>query len=378
MSETSQERSSVAVADIRNAMETIAPSGLAQAWDNVGLLAGDPRDEVDKVLACIDLTSEVVDEAIDKKVGLVLAYHPPIFKPVASICADSRGPEAAVFRCIRSGIAIYSVHTALDAADGGTNDVMASRCGARSTEPLEYVDDPGVSQCKLAVFVPQPRLEQVAKAMFEAGAGNIGDYTQCSYRTEGQGTFLGGDTTQPSIGKRGQLEFVDETRLEVIVPTSELPRVVSAMVKAHPYEEPAFDVYPVKPRPVRGIGRVGRLSQSTTLRMLARKLRRSIKATCVQTVGPHDRVVDRVIVVVGAAGSLPFRLPLMPHDVIVTGEIRHHDALTIQRVGCTAIALGHWASERPALSPLAEKLREHFPKLSVEVSAADQDPFLAL
>lgn len=375
MSKTTRGRSRLTVADVCKALEEIAPAALAQPWDNVGLLAGDPSAAVRRVLLCIDLTPGVVDEAIERKSDFVLAYHPPIFKPISTLRANSDGTDASVFRCVRNGIAIYSSHTALDAADGGTNDVIASLCGCRSTEPLVFVEEPGIAEFKLVVFVPQKETDHVAGAMFDAGAGHIGEYSRCSYRLAGQGTFHGGDSTQPSIGTRGRLEKVDEIRLETVVGNSVLPAVVDALLKAHSYDEPAFDIYPLKPRPARGIGRIGALAKPTTLGQLARKLKRATSADCVQTVGSADRAVERVVIVVGAAGSLPFHTPLTPHDCIVTGEIRHHDALTIDRRGSTAIALGHWASERPVLSPLAEQLKAKIPGSDIETSSMDRDPF---
>ena len=367
--------SACTVADVSAAMESIAPTALAQSWDNVGLLAGDRDAAVRRVLVCIDLTPAVVKEAVRRKIDLVLCYHPPIFKPVSSLCADSATAEAAVFRCVQNGIAVYATHTALDAADGGTNDVLASLCGIRHTEPVKHEVGSVDPTYKLVVFVPHESVDTVAEAMFAAGAGRIGDYVRCSHRIAGQGTFFGGETTSPTIGKRGRLEYVDEIRLETTVPSRLLPAVVDALVRAHPYEEPAFDTFPLKPRPLRGIGRVGRLPRASTLVYLARRLKRATRAGCVQIVGPRDRPVDRAVIVVGAAGSLPFSLPLSPSDVIVTGEIRHHDALSIQRLDCTAIALGHWASERPVLRPLAERLKGMLRGLTVDVGSADEDPF---
>jgi putative NIF3 family GTP cyclohydrolase 1 type 2 len=163
--------------------------------------------------------------------------------------------------------------------------------------------------------------------------------------------------------------------LESIVRTTDISKVVRAMRDVHPYEEPAFDIYPLKARPVRGIGRCGRLSKTTTLQRLAQRLRLQTKANCVQIVGERDQPVEEAVIVAGAAGSLPFRISLSSRHVVITGEIRHHDALTIQRVGCTAIALGHWASERPVLKPLARRLGRLLPRLWVSTSAADHDPF---
>lgn len=368
-------------------MESIAPTELAQDWDNVGLLAGDPSMPVRRVLLCIDLTAAVVDEAAGSKIDLVLAYHPPIFKPVSTLRADSPGPEAAIFQCIARGIAVYATHTALDAADGGTNDVLAALCGIKTTEPVEYVDEPTASEHKLVVFVPPQEVGQVGEAMFAAGAGQIGGYSRCSYRLGGQGTFFGGETTTPTIGEKGRMEFVDEVRLETVVPSNVLPQVVRAMIRAHSYEEPAFDIYPLRPKPVRGIGRVGMLPRTMTLSGLARKLKPATGAVDVRIVGAPNDKIDRAIIVVGAAGSIPFSAVRtfaqaeprrLAGDVIVTGEIRHHDALTIRRLGCAAIALGHWASERPVLPSLSRRLESTAPGVAVTVSTIDTDPFRRL
>ncbi len=368
-------RKTVTVDDVCRIMETIAPIALAQSWDNVGLLAGDPRASAKKILTCIDLTPSVVNEAIAKRVDLVLAYHPPIFKPMTTLRADSAGTDAVVFRCIRNGIAVYATHTALDAADGGTNDVIASLCGIAQTEPIEYVPRPGVNERKLVVTVPSQQVDAVAEAMFRAGAGHIGEYSHCSFRLAGQGTFLGSETTNPALGRRGRFEFVDEIRFEAVVPANALPAVVASLVEAHPYEQPAYDIYPLDAPPVRGIGRCGRLPRPTTLLGLGRKLKRATKARGVQIVGPPDRKLDGAVIVVGAAGSLPFRLPLTRSDVIVTGEIRHHDALTIERRDSTAIALGHWTSERPVLASLGDRIKKQLAGVSVTVSSADREPF---
>ena len=363
------------VADFCSAMEAIAPTSLAQSWDNVGLLAGDTEAQLRQALLCIDMTGDVIDEAVRCKADLILAYHPPIFKPINRLCMPGTGTEALVFRCISRGIAIYSTHTALDAANGGTNDVLAGLCGIKETEPLEYIDDPDSTELKVVVFVPADSVERVAGAMFDAGAGHIGNYSRCSYRSTGNGTFFGSEDTNPAIGQRGKMEYVDEIRLETIVSAQVLPAVVSAIRESHPYDEPAFDVYPLKAKPVRGIGRCGKLPQPTTLGNLANNLKQATESANVQIVGSTDTKVDRAVIVVGAAGSLPFRSPLSKTDVIITGEIRHHDALTIQRYGCSAIALGHWASERPVLTPVAVQIEEALPGISATVSEADRDPF---
>lgn len=363
------------VADLCEVMEIIAPTALAQSWDNVGLLTGDPASRLEKVLTCIDLTTAVAREAVQAQASLVLAYHPPIFKPVSTLRADGDGSQAAVYRCVRNGISIYATHTALDAADNGTNDVIAGLCGMHQSEPVEYVNPPGESLYKIAVYVPQAQFEKVNEAMFTAGAGCIGNYSHCSFRAHGQGTFLPGESTHPAIGTPGTLETVEEVRLETIVPERNLPQTIDALLGAHPYEEPAFDIYPLCRRPVRGIGRWGQLPATITLQALARKLKRAVHARWVQIVGKPLHQVDHAVIVVGAAGNLPFRCELNSKSVIITGEIRHHDALEIERRGCTAIALGHWTSERPVLSSLAKQLKKKLPGVAFKLSQKDREPF---
>lgn len=366
------------VGDVAKVLDEIAPPALAQSWDNVGLLVGDSNAPCRSVLCCIDLTPCVLDEAIANHSDLILAYHPPLFRPITRLLAYSTGTDAIVYRAIVAGIAIYSPHTALDAATGGTNDVLAKLCGLRNIKPFEYVDL-GEPRCKLVTFVPRAQLEQVASGLFAAGAGHIGDYEQCSFRLVGEGTFFGTEHTNPQLGKRGRLEKVTETRLEMVVPQHLLPKVVSTLRRSHPYEEPAFDLYPLAAVPVAGIGRVGRLSPHTTLARLARKLKRATKSKVVLIVGDPDTSISRVAVCVGAAGQLPLEKPRCADcETIVTGEIRHHDAVAILRTGKTAIALGHWESERPVLAPLAKKVGTRLRTLTIKVSRRDTGPLCSL
>ncbi|HEY3244144.1 MAG TPA: Nif3-like dinuclear metal center hexameric protein [Phycisphaerae bacterium] len=371
--------------DVCAALEKIAPLARAQKWDNVGLLAGDRRQIIRGALLCIDLTPAVVDEAIRQHVGLVLAYHPPIFKPISRLIAPSAGTDALVWRCIVHGMAIYSMHTALDAAPGGTNDVIAEACGIQKSRPIEYPivgADPAAphsaSEHKLVVFVPAEAVERVADAIFTAGAGRIGDYERCSFRLRGEGTFLGSDSTAPVVGKPGRYEHVSEVRLEAVTPARRLPDVIAAIYESHPYEEPAFDIYPLSSKPRHGIGRVGNLPRPMAVAELALNLKAFADARSAQLVGTPQQRVSRAIIAVGAAGSLPFQTGLTDRDVVVTGEIRHHDALAILRHGAAAIALGHWASERPVLPSIARRLSEALAGLTIVFSTADRDPFQSL
>ncbi|HOW70551.1 MAG TPA: Nif3-like dinuclear metal center hexameric protein [Phycisphaerae bacterium] len=368
-------RNKITVGHVADAMDHIAPPHLAQSWDNVGLLAGDPAAPCRSILLCIDLTPPVLQEAAAAKCGLVLAYHPPLFRPVSRLRADSAGADAVVHRAIAAGIAIYSPHTALDAAPGGTNDVMADLCGLSDVEPFEYTTPAG-TQSKVVTFVPARDVDHVAAAMSAAGAGRIGDYVMCSYRIPGEGTFYGTETTSPRVGRRGRLEKVPEVRIEMVAPNHRLPEVVDALLRSHPYEEPAYDIYPLAPAPSFGIGRVGQLPSRTTPATLARKLKKATGSRIGTIVGPSNAVVARAAVCVGSAGMLPFEKTRSADcDIIVTGEIRHHDALMILRMGKSAIALGHWESERPVLASLAERLTRMMPGLPVRTSRDCRPPF---
>lgn len=366
------------VAQAVRGLERIAPTALAQSWDNVGLLIGDRAAPCRRALLCIDLTDAVLAEAIKLRCELIVAYHPPLFQAIKRVLADSGNTDALIHRAIAAGIAIYSPHTALDAAEGGTNDVIAGLSGLTDVEPFEFV--PGSRQeVKIVTFVPAAQLEAVSTAMFAAGAGRIGDYEQCSFRLNGTGTFFGTESTHPQVGRRGRLEQVDEVRLEVVAPTAKLPEIVAALRRAHPYEEPAFDLYPLTPEPVRGIGRVGRLPGGTTLAKLARQLASATDSKVMSVVGAPSTRLQRAAVCVGAAGRLPFEKPRSADcDVVVTGEIRHHDALLLLRRGVCAVALGHWESERPVLKPLAVRIQQELPGIAVVISRADAPPFRRL
>lgn len=368
------------VADLVSAMEQIAPTRLAEDWDNVGLIVGDPAWPLGRALLTIDFTSAVLTEAQRGRFDAVVSYHPPVYRPVKRMTPDPTDQAGIAAAALASRIAVYSPHTAMDCAPGGPNDVLAEVAGLRDIAP--FGTSPTTKpQCKVVVFVPAEAVDKVSEAVFAAGAGRIGAYEKCSYRLAGHGTFFGSDAANPAVGRKGRLEKIDEIRVEAVLPTSRVRAVAAAIRKTHPYEEPAFDVYPLAEVPAResGMGRVGGLAKGTTLRSLARVLAKKLSVANVSMIGSPNAKLLRGIVCVGAAGSIPFEQgepACGKGDVVITGEIRHHDALRYQRCGATAIALGHWASERRTLPVLASRLRDMLPKIAAVVSRSDRDPFL--
>jgi len=372
------------VSDVVKALETLAPPSLSAKWDNVGLLVGDAGAEARKVLLCIDLTPQVLAEAAKVKAQMVMAYHPVIFKGVSRLTADA---SPAAYEAARRGLAVYSMHTALDAAPGGTNDVLAEVLGLAGHRPLEPVTEGG--SCKIVIFVPPADLSRVAEAAFAAGAGRIGRYYDCAFFAHGIGAFCGGEGSNPTVGHVGRHEVTEEVRLEMVAPKADVPAVCAAARAAHSYEEPVIDVYPLEGCPdERGMGRVGRLARPATAASLIARVKRATRLKNVlvagggESAGRADRrarkagsLVKIAACSAGSAGSMYQAAAKAGATFFLTGEMHHHDALAATAAGMTVVCLGHSNSERITLPRLARRLGKLLPGLAVLVSQRDKDPF---
>ena len=360
------------LADILRRLEEWFPPALAADWDNVGLLLGDPSRDVDKVMTCLTLTPESAKEAIERGAGFIVSHHPILFRPVKKLTtANAEG--RMLLELARADIAVYSPHTAFDNAVGGINDGIARRLGLTAVRPLRSL---GVGKnVKLAIFVPESDLAKVSDAIFAAGAGVIGQYSECSFRSMGAGTFHGSDASRPAVGQKGRREEVAEWRLEVVCPEAKLETVTRALRSAHSYEEPAYDIYPLAQDPSRcGQGRVGTLPTTTPLEAFAATVKSALRATSVQIVGDGKRPVTKVAVACGAAGEFLGDAVQHRADVFLTGEIRFHDALAAASRDIALVVPGHYATERPGIEDLADRLAAEFPDLAVWPSAAEADP----
>jgi dinuclear metal center YbgI/SA1388 family protein len=363
------------VKDIGAVVEKIAPLGLAQSWDNVGLLIGDPERTIRNVLLTIDITQAVVEEAKALKTDLILAYHPVIWDGLKRIRTDDG--SRTVHELIRSGIAVFCIHTALDAVGGGVNDGLAEIVGIEDPKPLgDYVEYSPHDAYKLVVFAPVNALAEVCDAVFEAGAGWIGNYRNCGFQTTGTGTFLPLEGANPTIGEQGRLERVREYRFETIVPAAKLQAVVEAMKKAHPYEEPAFDVIKLFDYASRfGLGRIGTLAKPTRLNRIIEQVKRRTGAKAVGLVGDQKRLVRKAAVCAGTCGEILNLVIAGGADLYLTGELKHHQALAAQEAGLTCVCLSHTVSERFILKKVAGQVKELAGELNVRVSKKDADPF---
>jgi len=361
---------------ITNILDEIAPPNLAQDWDNVGLLAGDYNQNIKKVMLTVDMTTEVFAEAKAAKVDLLIAYHPPIWEPIKQVVADC-GPSPLLYAAIRSGMAIYALHTALDSVRGGINDLLAQIVGIKNPQPLQAVR--GEKMCKLVVFLPESDLTRVSEAIFATGAGNVGEkgkYSKCSFRCRGVGTFQCGRSSNPTIGKPGRFEQVDELRLETVVPQEKIAVVTAAMLGAHSYEEVAYDIIPLLEAPADiGLGRFGDLEEPTTVVALTEKIKKALKVKTAGLIGPARRQVKRAAVGAGSCGTLLRQVIKQNCNFYLTGELKHHHALELQAAGLTTLCVGHSHSERIILPRIAQRLRRSFPGLTVTLSRKDRDPF---
>jgi dinuclear metal center YbgI/SA1388 family protein len=353
------------VRNIAEAIERIAPTALSEDWDNCGLQVGDPGAETRRVLVALTPLPEVFDEAEEKGADFLLFHHPLVFGALNSLDTSSY-PGNLVSRAIRRDLTVYAAHTSYDAAPEGVSVAMAEALGLGG--PFEVVSPRG-SLRKLVIFVPEENVDAVADALSREGAGVIGEYTHCTFRTPGTGTFLGGEGTDPYLGERGRLEKVEEIRLETVVPTHAARRAAAAAISAHPYEEAALDLYPLDGHSEGcGYGRVGTPPRPMTPDELNEHVTNSLGFPARLVADPQPgRSIERVAVLGGSGGSFVPEAAAAGAQAYVTGDLDYHDVLLADSLGLTAIDAGHAATELPSLEPLARRLAQMV-DVPVEVS----------
>ena len=379
------------VRQIIEVLGTIAPLDYAAEWDNVGLLIGSEEWEASTLLLTIDLTDAVLTEAIDGGAEMIVSYHPPIFEGLRKLVDDSPSQRIAL-NAARGGVAVYSPHTALDAAPGGVNDWLAKGLGqgdVRALEPLQTLAE--TQQCKLVTFCPAEAVQRLRQALAAVGAGQIGDYSLCSFEIPGTGTFLGGETTHPQVGRKGSLQRVDEIRLEMVCPEASLALALATIRRTHPYEEPPIEIYRLRPHPQWAIGQGRRieLGEKADLPTLIGRIKKHLGVETLRVAPGRGewggrggrgapRLYGSIGVCPGAGGSLIKAAISAGCELFVTGEMRHHDILAAQAQGCTVLLGGHTNTERGYLKVLRTRLAEALPDATVLVSRTDGDPLRAM
>ncbi|QSO46094.1 Nif3-like dinuclear metal center hexameric protein [Alicyclobacillus mengziensis] len=367
------EKHHVTAADVVRLMAEFAPPGLAFDGDSIGLQVGRMNKPVRRILIALDAYPAVIEEAVRIQADMLVTHHAMLFRPLKTIdTASARG--LALAQAISADLAVFNAHTNLDIADGGVNDVLAEMFQLQDVEILERTQNEQLR--KLVVFVPRDSHAKVLNAVCAAGAGHIGAYSHCTFNTPGTGTFLPGEGTHPYIGQTGKLEQTDEVRLETIVPERMVEKVVRSMLEAHPYEEVAYDLYPLQLMgKANGIGRIGNLPQPTSLKEFAESVKAKLGLAHIRFSGEPDRIIRRVAVLGGSGVSYAGQAIRKQADVLVTADCDHHNVAEANHDGLCIIDATHAALEVPVLTKVAQYLRSTT-GVEVRVTTVNEDPFV--
>lgn len=377
------------VQNLIDAMEHISPLSLAESWDKVGLQLGDPtRTLSGPVLLTIDLTERVLQEALDLKVDAIVAYHPPIWTPLESL-TNATHTQRIIRGAAESGIAIFTPHTALDASAGGVTDWLCEGISAPAGKAAQGIikgDCRALSpatggdinrEVKVITFVPSDKVDHLRNALGTAGAGGMGNYRLCSFNTQGEGTFLPQPGAQPTLGEVGSLERVAETRIEMVCARRSLALVIETLKEFHPYETPAYDIVELVPEPIRklGAGRRLVLDQPVNMNELADRLKSHLDKSRIRytTAKPDDHEFSTIAVIPGSGGSFADLARQEGCELLITGEMTHHELLAANQAGLSVLLAGHTNTERGYLPRLQSKLKEQLPKLDFKLSKSDRD-----
>jgi dinuclear metal center YbgI/SA1388 family protein len=344
---------SLRVSNIIQLFEDWAPKWSAWEKDNVGLQVGDMRTTVTKILVTLDVTKQIINEAVSKKVELIVSHHPLLFRPTAAITANDP-VGALILQLAEHKISLFSAHTNLDFAQGGVSFTLAEILGLKNIQFLAPLKN---SLAKIVSFIPESHVERIRHALTQTGAGVIGQYSSCSFGSKGTGSFYGSPASHPVLGKRGTLEFVDEIRLEMVAPRAIVPDVIAALKAIHPYEEPAYDIYFINNSNLNfGMGALGTLPKPQSLELFLNFLKRRLGAGALRYTGSLKNKIQCVAVCGGAGSDLLPDAIAANADAFVTADVRYH---AFQKANDTIalIDAGHWETEQIILKPIAERLR---------------------
>jgi dinuclear metal center YbgI/SA1388 family protein len=362
------------VKDIAAILDHHYPPYLAASWDNCGLQLGSYSAPVKKVGVALDLEPEVVEAAIGLRVDMIITHHPLFFQGLKRLEADM--PQGkTIYKLINAGISVYSAHTNLDAASQGLNQHLAEMLQLQDIQPLTV--DRQDELYKVVVYVPCEHVKAVQTAMAEAGAGHIGKYSACSFRTPGIGSFCPEEGSQPFIGSVGILEEVEEYRLETVIEHNGLQRVLQAMHSAHPYEEVAYDVYRlVNGGRIYSMGRKGKLPQPCSLESLAERVKTVFHCPGVRIAGNRRQMIQRVAVISGSGGSVLTRIDPWQAEAVITGDVKYHEAQEARLKGLNLIDAGHQELERHMIPLVCDLLADESKRwgLSLEVIELNASP----
>lgn len=346
------------IKEIFKHIENWAPKGIAWEKDNPGLQVGSPEIKVRNILICLDLTREIVHEAITKKCNLIISHHPLLFRPIKKIQTSDDPASQLIELLIKNNITLYSAHTNLDFTKNGVSFELARKLKLKN---IRFLKTAGNTQLKLVVFLPQTHVTKVSEALFSAGAGVIGEYSRCSYKLEGTGTFLGSERSNPATGKRGRAEEVAETRLEVIADKWNIDEIIKRMKETHPYEEPAYDIYPLTNQNNNfGFGAIGEYDEPVRQDRFLREVCRILKLPAVKHSETKRGFIQKVAVCGGSGSELFQEAISSGADAFITADIKYHTYFDAQD-HILLIDGGHFETEVVILEKLKKYIEEYTP-----------------
>jgi dinuclear metal center YbgI/SA1388 family protein len=367
----------VTLSEVIKSIEEIYPKALAEQWDNVGLQVGDSLKFINRILISLDITERVVEDAIEQGADLIITHHPLIFKPLKNLDL-SCFPGNIVKKLVKHNIALYSAHTNLDKAELGLNHMAARILGVKEYKVLAVTEHTPLK--KVVVYVPKGYEDNVRNAMAQEGAGFIGNYSHCTFQSQGTGTFLAQEGTEPFIGTQGKLEYAEEYRLETIVPLPKLSAVLSAMTKAHPYEEAAYDIYSLDNKGSQiGIGMIYNLEKEITLEQYAKEIRARFDCQFLRLVGDNQKKVSKIGFCSGSGKDYLREAVKMGCHLLITGDVDHHTALDALSFGISLIDPGHHATEKIMVEGLIDVLSNRLSKdIEYLKSNINTQPFIIM
>lgn len=356
--------------DITSVIEELAPLSLQENYDNAGLLIGDPLTKVKGALITLDVTEAVIDEAITLGCNLIISHHPIIFKGIKRLTGQNE-VQRCVARAIRNNIAIYAAHTNLDNVVSGVNGKIAEKFELTQCRILAPVSD---SLCKIATFVPKLMVQKVRDALFDAGAGSIGNYDSCSFNSEGYGSFKAGENSNPYVGQLQKIHYEPEVKIEVIVPKFKLSNVIKALKDAHPYEEPAYDCIPLLNNwDHTGAGIIGNLPVQTDIHNFLYKIKDVFQIPFIKHTAIVNQTVQRVAIC-GGSGSFLIRDAINANaDVFITADIKYHEFMDADNK-LVIVDAGHFETEQYTKELMYDIISKKFPTFALHISKVTTNP----
>lgn len=362
------------IRDIVNYLETVAPPCYQESYDNAGLILGNSESTISSALITLDVTESVIDEAIKYGCGLIISHHPILFKGLKRVNGNSY-VERCVIKAIKNDIAIYAAHTNLDSVTGGVNSKICEKIGLTNMRILAPAKE---LLLKLVTFVPVNHLDKVREAVFAAGAGHIGNYDKCSYNLEGEGTFRGGEDTNPFVGDKGEFHEEKEVRFETILPKHLKNKVIDALLNAHPYEEVAYDLYPLENEfSIVGSGMIGELHVAEDEGVFLFRLMEIFDCKVIRHTSLLGKPVRKVAVCGGAGSFLLSKAIAEGADLFITGDFKYHDFFNAENKIVIA-DIGHYESEQFTKEVFHEILIKKFPTFALRLSETKTNPVMYL